>query len=193
MMRRPVLAAAALALVLAGCSSAAPETTPAPETDAAGQALLERHGLEGMDTREVIDHLDRLGGEDRPSTLMASVRADELLLTEGEEELSLEMPAEELYVAVAPYVDQTHDCAFHSLTTCQGELAEREVEVTILDDSGAVLVEETTTTYANGFVGYWLPRDVEGTIEMTVDGQRGEVPFTTADDGLTCLTTLQMT
>ncbi|WP_341358466.1 CueP family metal-binding protein [Georgenia sp. M64] len=190
-MKRLPLAAAALTLVLAGCSASADSTPAAGAGAEAG--LLAAHDLAGMDATEIIDHLDRLGGADRPADLMASVRPDELLLSDGEQELVLAMPADRFYLSVAPYVDQTHECFYHSLTTCQGELTEENVQVRIIDDAtGAVLVDEQSTTFDNGFVGYWLPRDVDGTIEVSHAGLTGTADFTTTDEGATCITSLQL-
>ena len=199
-MARRLLAAAATVLVLAGCSSADAGTTAAPTatgaaTEAADAAdLVARQGLTGMDATQIVDHLDRLSLTDRPTDLMASVRPDELLLTDGTQELTLDLPEDRYYLSVAPYVDRTHDCFHHSLTTCTGELADEAVDVRIVDDAtGEVLVEEQVTTWDNGFVGFWLPRDVEGTVEVTADGLTGTAPFSTADDdGATCLTTLRL-
>ncbi|MDP2775217.1 MAG: CueP family metal-binding protein [Nocardioides sp.] len=181
-----------LAAVLTGCSDDPKETaTPAgPASD----TLLAGYGLDGMETVEVIDHLDRLGGDDRPSDLMASVRPSELLVSTGDEEYSLEVPDGRFYLSVAPYVDTTHECFNHSLTTCQGELTETDVDVTITDDTNdEVLVDEVRTTFANGFVGFWLPRDIEGTVSVEYDGKAGEVDFATGEESPTCLTTLQLT
>ena len=185
-----------LAAVLTGCSDD-PEKAAAPTDSASGSAtdvLLADYGLDGMETVEVIDHLDRLGGDDRPSDLMASVRPSELLVSVGDEEHSLEVPDGQFYLSVAPYVDTTHECFNHSLTTCQGELTETDVDVTITDDTnGEVLVDEVRTTFANGFVGFWLPRDIEGTVSVEYDGLSGEVDFATDEESPTCLTTLQLT
>lgn len=147
-----------------------------------------------MDGAQIIDHLDRMPVADRPSDLMASVRADQLLLTDAEQELAVPLGEDRFYLSVAPYVDQTHECFYHSLTTCRGELANQDVGVRIIDDAtGEVLVEEQVTTFDNGFVGFWLPRDVEGTIEVTHDGLTGQRVFSSDDEGATCLTTLQLT
>lgn len=182
-MRRLVIAATMM-LLLAGCTSA----QPVGEHD-----LLSRYDLAGKDAVEIVDHLDRLEGAQRPTQLMASVRPDELVLSDDGSELSLPLPEDRFYVSVAPYVQQTHECFHHSLTTCQGELTDTEVQVTVTDStSGKVLVDELTTTFANGFVGLWLPRDVAGTVAVTADGRTGEIPLTTGDDDPTCLTTLQL-
>ena len=94
---------------------------------------------------------------------------------------------------MAPYVDQTHECFHHSPTTCAGELSSREVQVRIVDETNdKVLVEETRTTFENGFTGFWLPRDIEGTLRVTYDGRTGETDFATDKEAPTCLTTLQL-
>lgn len=193
--RRLAAVPVAVALLLAGCSSSSTPSSDA-ETGAPAAAdassLLRDFGLDGMDTREVIDHLDRLGGDERPTDLMASIRTDEVVLSDGTRETTLPMPADELYVSMAPYVDQTHDCFFHSLTTCQDELVNADVDILVRDDQGEVVLEETTTTYANGFVGVWLPRDLTGTVVLTVDGRSVEAPLSTTADSATCLTGLQL-
>ena len=201
MTTRPLLAAVAAAVfLLAGCSSAAeaPGSTPSSTVaqGAAGEeasTLLAEYGLTGMDARAAIEHLDRLGGADRPSDLMASIRPTELLLTAGEAETSLPMPEESFYVSVAPYMTQTHECFFHSLTTCQGEMVQADVTVTVVDDAtGETVFDEEMTTYENGFVGLWLPRDMTGTITITAGGTSVESPISTTADSATCLTTLQL-
>lgn len=183
-------AAAALLLTVAACSTG-PDTPAADPGEA--PAPLAAHGLDGMTGKEIVDHLDRLGGEDRPADLMASVRAEELIVTDGTEEVTVELPEDSFYLSVAPFVETTHECYYHSLTTCQGELHGEDVEVTFTTDDGEVLVDETTTTFANGFVGYWLPRDVEGTLRVTHEGRVGEVAVATGEEDPTCLTTLQLT
>lgn len=194
---RVAAAAATLLLALSACSDAADDTVPAPApemtTEAEAAPLLAEHGLDGMSGKEIVDHLDRLGGEERPADLMASVRVDELIVSDGTDELAVALPEDEFYLSVAPYVDSTHECYFHSLTTCQGELTEADIEVTFTTTDGEVLLEESTTTFANGFAGFWLPRDVEGVLEVTHDGRTGEVPVATGDEDPTCLTTLQLT
>lgn len=194
-MRRPAIVAAALALTLAGCSTTALDTSPTVSSPAASDAqadFLAAHDLEGMDGTQIVDHLDRMPVADRPTDLMASVRADQLLLTDDEQEVAVRLGEDEFYLSVAPYVQETHECFYHSLTTCLGELTNEDIGVRIVDESGEVLVEEQVTTFDNGFAGFWLPRDVEGTIEVTYDGRTGQNAFSTGEEGATCLTTLRL-
>lgn len=182
---------AAAVLLIAGCSSADPALEPAGSAD---QEFLTTHDLAGMEVTDMIDRLDRLGVEERSSEYVASIRPDELVVSDGEQEVVLPMPQDSFYLSVAPYVDHTHDCFYHSLTTCQGELINQDLEVRITNKTtGEVLVDQTVTTFENGFAGFWLPRDIDGSIEVTYGGQAGAVDFSTSDDGATCLTTLQLT
>ncbi len=191
-----------LALTLTGCGSgddpgnAAPDSSPAGSTSVPADAepLLAEYGLDEMDTVEIIDHLDRLAADERPVDLMASVRPGELVVSSADEEFSLDIPEDRFYLSVAPYVDQTHECFNHSLTTCKGELASEDVQVQLVDETNdEVLVDATQTTFDNGFVGFWLPRGIEGTLQVTYDGLVGEVDFATDEEAPTCVTTLQLT
>ncbi|MGB3955785.1 MAG: CueP family metal-binding protein [Brooklawnia sp.] len=193
-MKRPVILLAAFALVLAGCSTT-PDASPtaSPPANTAAQAdFLAAHDLDGMDGQQIVDHLDRMPVAERPTDLMASVRADQLVLADVEQEVMVPLAEDRFYLSVAPYVDQTHECYYHSLTTCRGELANEDIGVRIVDETGEVLVDEQATTFDNGFVGFWLPREVDGTIEVTYDGRTGQSPFSTREDGATCLTTLRI-
>jgi len=182
----------ALVLILAGCSSADPASEPTAGGDEA--EFLAAHDLGGMGVAEMIDHLDRLGGEERSTDYMASIRPDELVFSDGQQELAVQMPEDRFYLSVAPYVSQTHECFYHSLTTCQGELSDQDLQVRILDDAtGEVLIDEEVTTYENGFAGFWLPRGLQGSIEVNYDGLTGAADFSTTDEGATCLTALQLT
>lgn len=171
-------------MVIAGCSS------PAPDAD---KQILTSHNLGGMEATEIIEHLDRLDVQDRPADLMASVHVNELRLSAGTEELSLDLPDDRFYLAFAPYVNQTHECYYHSLTTCLGELSNEDVQVTITNEAGEVVVDEELTTFDNGFVGLWLPRDLQGTLRVSAEGGTGQVPIATGTDDPTCLTTIQLT
>lgn len=195
----------ALTLALAGCASQ-PEPSAGPETEAqvssdqaAGQEmpqwLVDRLAEYDVDAdgqmQAIIEQLDQVD-QQRPLQVQGSVRADHVVFSGEEGEVEVPIEGDEVYVSIAPYLTQTHDCFYHALGSCQGELVGEDVQVTITDSEGEVLVDEDVTTYANGFVGFWLPADRTGTITIT-DGERtGEVAFDTGPDGATCITTLQL-
>lgn len=157
------------------------------------EALLADLDLADSDVTGVIDHLDRLPVDERPTDLMASVQPDELVLTDGQKEATMTLPEGKSYVSIAPFVDETHDCFYHSLTTCLGELSGKGVEVMITDSAtGETVVDESTTTFDNGFVGFWVPSGITATIEVTAEGKTGTTEFSTKSDGPTCVTDLKL-
>ncbi len=174
--------------VLAGAPSATP-------TNAAADALLATVGLDGEDARTVVDTLDATALTERTDAFMASVRPDELLLIDADgTETSLPMPEDAFYVSLAPYVDVTHECYFHSLTTCVGEMQAEEIQVLVTDTAtGEVLVDDTMTTFDNGFLGLWLPRDLDVEVTIEQDGLSAtSVVSTSNEDDATCITTMQL-
>jgi len=180
---------------VAGCSTATEPTPPPPAASQSvsgdAEAILSAQGLSGKSPREVIEALDQ-DPSARPLSLMASVRYDEVMLDDGTTEATLPLDGDEFYISVAPYENRTHDCYFHSLGTCQGELTNTDVHITVVSEDGETLVDEDATTYTNGFVGFWVPKDVKGTVTVTKDGKTGEVAFSSDPEGATCITTLQL-
>lgn len=195
-MRRLTLAAVVSALILSGCAATTSGPSgagePAGSSSSSASAILARHSLSG-DAVAIVDQLEKLGGSERPRDLKASVRPNELQLSDADGAATLPMPADRFYLSVAPYAHDTHECYFHSLTTCQGEMSKRPVHLKITGADGAVIVDEDTMTNANGFVGTWLPRGSSGTVEVTTPDGRGSQPFGTGPEDKTCLTTLQLT
>src|SRR5690606_6895962 len=181
--RAVAIAAAALAaLALTACSSgspaAAPESSPAaasptvadvPTASAAIAAeVLAGHGLAGLTAREVVERMDALPLAERPSDLMLSVRPEELVVKGANgEEGALPMPEDVFYVSIAPYVSSTHDCYFHSLTTCKGEMSGEDVHVVVADAAtGDICIDESRTTFDNGFVGLCLPTGIYAVVRI---------------------------
>ncbi|MBD7958104.1 CueP family metal-binding protein [Microbacterium sp. Sa4CUA7] len=184
-------ALAAAAIVLAGCAAATPAAAP-PTLE---QQVLTEHDLNGLDAAGIIERLDAMPIDERPDDLLASVRPDELIVTDDQDrQISVPMPADETYLSIAPYVAQTHDCYFHSLTTCVGELRNTAVEIAVVDDAtGAVLVSESRNTFDNGFVGVWLPRGIQATLTISAEGRSATTAISTAKaDDATCITTMQL-
>lgn len=194
-MKKSLAALSLAALVaLTGCSAqpAAPSNPSAPAAAPANQDVLASVGLAGLDGRQIVEKLDQDPAA-RPLNMKASVRPDHVVIGSAAGEVNVPIEGEDsFYLSIAPYATQTHECYFHSLATCRGEMVSAPVTVKIVDDAGTVLVDEQATTYANGFVGFWLPKDIKGTVTVTADGRTGSVPFATGPEDATCLTTLQV-
>jgi len=78
------------------------------------------------------------------------------------------------------------------LTGCQGELIEKEIDLTIEDSEGNIIVDETVTSQVNGFIDLWLPRDETYKIKMSHDGKTVESEFSTFENDGTCITSMQL-
>ena len=191
--RRSVLIGAGLfPLVVAGCGTGGSE----PASVTSDQELLQEHGFADADAHEIIDRLEALPVAERPQDLIASVTATSLQLQDDAgREAELPLPEDQFYLSVAPFVETTHECAFHSLTTCRGELRSRELTVSVVDSgSGDVLAEGPRTTHDNGFLGLWLPRGITAELTCTLEDYTGTASISTqTEDDLTCLTSLQLT
>lgn len=180
----------AAGLVFTACADGSEQSSAAMQSSQ--QQLLATHGLESMDAAEIIDHLDRVPLTERSTELMAAVLPDRLVLSSETEEFALELPEDSFYLSIAPFVNNTHECHYHSLTTCVGELSGEDVQVTVTDHSGEVLVEEQRTTFDNGFVGVWVPTGSSGTIEISYQDMSGSTEFSTDAEAATCITDLQL-
>src|SRR5699024_5472623 len=101
----------------------------------------------------------------------ASITSDELIVTSHDgEETTYALPEDEFFVSIAPFMKTTHDCAIHSLTGCQGELIEKEFDVLIEDGAGNVVVDKTISSFENGFIDLWLPREETFQVKIAYDG-----------------------
>lgn len=179
---------AATALLLSGCTTA---ETPADDSNSATLTELEALRIDTSDVTSIIDGLDALKVDSRPSEIMASVQPGELQLEPGG--IVLPLPEDEFYVSIAPYVNQTHPCTYHSLTTCLGELQNTPIELTITDtESGEVVVEGLTATADNGFVGAWLPSDREFQVRIVSADGYAEQTIRTGKNDPSCITTMQL-
>ncbi|MYL56659.1 hypothetical protein GLW20_03995 [Virgibacillus halodenitrificans] len=123
----------------------------------------------------------------------ASITSQELIVTDSKNnETTHDLPDEEFFVSIAPFIETTHPCATHSLTGCQGEMVEKEFDVYIQDEENNVVVDETMTSFANGFIDLWLPRDKTYNVKIQYDGMTAESEISTFENDNTCITTMQL-
>lgn len=124
----------------------------------------------------------------------ASITSTQLIVTNSDNsQLTYVLPQEEFFVSIAPYIEQTHPCATHSLTGCRGELVDTEFEVYIEDIEGIVIQSEKLKSNSHGFIDLWLPRDKEYHISITQNENTTESKFSTFENDDTCITTMQLT
>lgn len=195
-----MVVATAAALLLSACSQTqvpANADSHAPLELADSVSTVERVNDLGFDTKDpvsLVEGLEAMPVDERPDDLIVSVHPESVQLQPGEPgELSIPLDTADFYLSIAPYVNETHPCTFHSLTTCLGELSNTSIELTVTDAvSGELVLSEQRVTADNGFVGVWLPRDRELVVQVSGEAGTGEQTVSTGAEDLTCLTTLQL-
>lgn len=152
---------------------------------------LESVGLEGISGKEILTGV--ADGSIVVDGFGLSVYDDELIVFIDDEKISVDMPKDEFYVSVAPYIDITHECTFHSATGCRGELKSESFFVEFIDTDGNVILSESMTSLSNGFIDLWLPRNIEGTLTITQGDLSTSKVIKTVAGEPTCETTMQLT
>src|SRR5690606_37954498 len=123
----------------------------------------------------------------------ASITSRQLIVTDhNSKKTSYALPEDEFFVSIAPFVDSTHPCAIHSLSGCQGEMTDKEFHVSIEDQEGKVIVDQTMRSMANGFIDLWLPRDQRFKVKITHAGKTAVSTLSTFDGDNTCITSMQL-
>lgn len=123
----------------------------------------------------------------------ASISSKELFITNDDDSTTVyNLPEDEFFVSIAPYIETTHPCAIHSLTGCQGELVNEEFEVYIEDTDGNVVLDQTMKTEANGFIDLWLPREKSYIVKISNHDKTVESEISTFENDNTCITTMQL-
>ncbi|TXL63609.1 hypothetical protein FHP05_10500 [Cerasibacillus terrae] len=123
----------------------------------------------------------------------ASITSTQLIVTDDKEkETVYELPEDEFFVSIAPFVNETHPCTNHSLTGCQGEMINQDFDIYIEDTEGNIVLDETKQSLENGFIDLWLPRDKAFRVKITHEGKEVESEISTFQDDGTCITTMQL-
>ncbi len=96
------------------------------------------------------------------------------------------------YVAIAPYLTQTHPCTYHVTGSCQAELKRATFGYTLRSTDGAFVRSGTVRAGADGFVEWWLPRNKTYVVTFERHGRRGGGTFSTRPKDPTCITTIRL-
>jgi len=147
-------------------------------------------GLEDMSGKEILTGV--ADGSIVVDGFGLSVYDDELVVILDNTRVSVDMPEDEFYLSVAPFIESTHECAFHSATGCRGELKQEEFFVEFVDSDGNIILSESMMSMSNGFIDLWLPRDIEGTLTITQGELSTSKMISTEAGEPTCETTMQL-
>lgn len=146
--------------------------------------------IRSEDVRDVVKNLengvyDNVNAAAFSTHIEVNVEGEQILLYDEEDMF---------YISFAPYINTTHTWYTHSLTGCRGELQNEEMYITIVnEDTGEEIISSNVVTYNNGFIGFWLPRNINASINIEYDNKAGQFNFSTTNDSPTCITVIELT
>lgn len=153
-------------------------------------ADLKSVGLDGLSGKEILTGV--ADGSIEVEGFGLSVYDNELVVIIDDVRVSVDMPKDEFYVSVAPYIDVTHECLYHSATGCRGELKQESFFVEFIDTDGNIILSEDMESMSNGFIDLWLPRNIQGTLTITHGELTTSKVISTEPGEATCETTMQL-
>ena len=108
------------------------------------------------------------------------------------ENISIRLPDDVMMVSIAPYINKTHTCATHYMSSCDGELKNTNIKVVAVTADGKTLINKTMKTAPTGFLDLWLPRNQAIDITVSAKGKSATGRLFTYRDSKTCDTTLKL-
>lgn len=105
---------------------------------------------------------------------------------------SVALPARQMVVAIAPYVNQTHPCKTHFMSGCQGELVNTPVRVLVKNQAGKTVMNKTVRTLPNGFFELWLDRNQTYRVFLKSGAKTTTGVLSTHAESDTCVTSLRL-
>lgn len=120
------------------------------------------------------------------------INSEELVIVfPDDRKVIIPQPDNEMYIAIAPYVNETHSCETHYISGCQAELKSRSLLISANTENGQILAK-TLQSLNNGFIEVWLPKETEITITINYNGKIAEEKISTFEGDRTCITTMQL-
>ena len=106
--------------------------------------------------------------------------------------ITIPLPDDIMMVSIAPYINKTHTCATHYISSCDAELKSTNIKVLAVTADGNTLINKTMKTAPTGFLDLWLPRNQVIDITVSAKGKRATGKIFTNRDSKTCETTLKL-
>lgn len=106
--------------------------------------------------------------------------------------ISVPLPDDVMMVSIAPYINKTHECATHYISSCDAEMKSTNVKILAVTAGGKTLINKTMKTAPTGFLDLWLPRNQTINITVSAKGKSATGKIFTNSDSKTCETTLKL-
>ncbi|MBM2814765.1 MAG: hypothetical protein HW421_1527 [Ignavibacteria bacterium] len=107
---------------------------------------------------------------------------------------SKSLPDSLMYIAIAPYINKTHECSTHYPSSCTGEINEKEFKITAKDKDNISITyfDGNITSLKHGFIELWLTRNKNIELKITYDNKSGQEIIPTYNDSRSCITTIML-
>lgn len=168
-------------LVMLGFAFAQPRPLPAPSPEAIAQ-------LTALEAMSIANAWGRAGEKVQSYVTPQAVQ----FKFTGDKVASVPLPKNTMVVAVAPYINHTHPCKTHFMSSCQGELIAVSVKVLVRSSDGKTVFNGSLKTLENGFFELWLPREKNLILSVEAQGKTAVAPISTFATSDTCVTTLRL-
>lgn len=125
--------------------------------------------------------------------IVSFINSDEMVIVFPDgRKVTRSLPEDEMLVAIAPYINSTHECAVHYFSSCTGELKGRNFSVEVFDSDNNIVYDSITKSMKNGFLELWLPRGKEYEVMISHDGLSAQQDVSTYQGDNTCITTMRL-
>lgn len=161
----------------------------APAVSAQDQQLVNE--LKGKNGKQAMDLANRWRQKNIEVTSFVTPDAVKFILKDGMK-IDVPLPDDQMVVSIAPYINNTHKCATHYMSKCDGELKNTAVKVKAVTAAGKVVINKTLKTAPTGFLDLWLPRNQEITLSVSAMGKKTTGKIYTYRDSKTCDSTLKL-
>lgn len=151
------------------------------------KSILETYQLQALSVEDMVEVLETSSID--KTGLTAYINSSNLVLETKNKKENISLPEGKFYVSFAPYIDMTHTCYTHYLTSCRGELQNESFEIKVVAEDGTIILEETLISASNGFIGLWLPASINATLHINFEDYHVSAPISTFDEDPTCITT----
>ena len=120
--------------------------------------ILDEVTKEAVKEESIYDTIYNLENNLYSYEVQASIDHEKIYITDESSSYEVDLPDDLFYIAFAPYINLTHACYTHSLTGCQGEMINKDIDVRIYDESNNLIEENTYNTGDDGFIGLYLDK-----------------------------------
>ncbi|PKN18115.1 MAG: hypothetical protein CVU71_11390 [Deltaproteobacteria bacterium HGW-Deltaproteobacteria-6] len=161
----------------------------APTKNSSDEQLKEK--LTGIDGKTAVAIANKWHSDKMDAVTFVTPEKVNFKFKDGQV-ISIPLPNDSMMVSIAPYIDKTHTCATHYISSCDAELKNTSIKVVAVTGSGKTLISKTMKTAPTGFLDLWLPRNQAIDIKVSAKGKTATGKIFTNRDSKTCETTLKL-